>query len=165
MTVHPRKALLASAALIGAATLGVTFSGSAAAAVPQLSAPTAGISSSPMKKSDKDDDDSNEGGYGGQFHHDHHGAGDLYDFDLYNPTEHYDENKCKNKDASRKPATALNMDFYGANGDAKDDCKYDSSDYHPKRTGFQGSKEDKDGGYNGYLGSNPKKLDKNNYGG
>ena len=121
--------------------------------------------SEPTAKSGDNDDNDNAGSYGGMFHHDHHGANDLYDFDLYNPAEHYDSNLCKNKDASRHPLTALDQDFFGANGDAKDDCKYDSGDYHPKRTGFQGSKEDKDGGYNGYLGSNSKKLDANNYGG
>ena len=163
MTVHPRKAILASSAMAGAAMLGLVFSGSASAAVPGVNAPGSGLVKAPAKHNDSNNDDDTGGGtYTGQFHHDHHGASDLYDFDLYNPTEHYDENKCRDKNASRHPMLAMNSGISGYNGDASDDCKYDSSDYD-KSTGYQGDKHNKDGGYNGYLGSNSKRLDKNSY--
>jgi hypothetical protein len=120
----------------------------------------------PVKKND-DDTGSPVDPYSGFGHHDHHGAQDTYDYDLYQPTEHYDPNKCKNNGSSRAPIFATENGPAGYNGDSADDCKVDSGDYHPKRTGFQGDYDPNsaggDNGYNGYLGSDQKKLDKNDY--
>jgi hypothetical protein len=121
----------------------------------------------PVKKRN-DDGGSPISPYAGFGHHDHHGAVDPYDYDLYQPTEHYDKNKCSDDGSSRAPIYASENGPAGYNGDASDDCSYDSGDYHPKRTGFQGdynpNRAGGENGYNGYLGTKDKKLDKNDYG-
>lgn len=121
----------------------------------------------PVKKKN-DDGSSPVSPYAGFGHHDHHGASDPYDYDLYQPTEHYDKNKCKDDGSSRAPIYATENGPAGYNGDSSDDCKVDSGDYHPKRTGWQGdynpNRAGGENGYNGYLGTKDKKLDKNDYG-
>jgi hypothetical protein len=118
--------------------------------------------------SKKHDDSSPVNPYAGFGHHDHHGASDPYDYDLYQPTEHYDKNKCSDNGSDRAPVYSSENGPAGYNGDSSDDCKYDSGDYHPKRTGWQGdynpNRTGGENGYNGYLGTKDKKLDKNDYG-
>lgn len=120
----------------------------------------------PVKKRNDDDGPINQyapSTFGG--HHDHHGSsGSDYDYDFYTPGESYDKNKCGDRGSDRGPF--FGSDIAGDNGDSSDDCKVDSGDYHPKRTGYRG-KDDPDkpyNGYNGYTGSDSKRLDKNDYG-
>jgi hypothetical protein len=120
-----------------------------------FSLPSRGPSTTvPVKN--KNDDDSPFGGFGG--HHDHHGAGETYDYDLYSPTESYDKNKCSDRGSSR--GSSLLGSVGGYNGDSSDDCKLDSGDYHPKRTGFEGDYNPNKAyqGYDGYLGGGDRKY-------
>lgn len=118
----------------------------------------------PVRKKNDDGSPIDQYAPSGFGHHDHHGStGPAYDYDLYSPTESYDKNKCSDSGSSRAPF--YGSDIAGANGDSSDDCKVDSGDYHPKRTGFHGDyNQNGDQGYNGYVGTDQKKLDKNDYG-
>lgn len=128
--------------------------------------PTAGPSIAPTKKDDEDGDDSSDSSIpftGGNPHHYHPGSQEQpYDFDLYSPTESYGENKCKSVGADRGPLWAMEGGFGGYNGDSAGDCKVDSGDYHPKRTGYKGGK-DSSNGYNGYVGTDESKHSENSY--
>ena len=123
----------------------------------------------PVRKKNDDGNPIDQYAPSGLGHHDHHGAGGAgYDYDLYQPTERYDKNKCGDNGSSRAPIYAMENGPAGYNGDSSDDCKVDSGDYHPKRTGWQGdynpNRAGGENGYNGYLGTHDKKLDKNDYG-
>lgn len=120
----------------------------------------------PVKKKNDDGSPIDQYAPSGIGHHDHSGStGPAYDYDLYSPTESYDKNKCSDSGSSREPI--YGSDIAGANGDSSDDCKVDSGDYR-KHSGFDGDYNQNsrggENGYTGYLGSDDKKQDKNNFG-
>jgi hypothetical protein len=129
--------------------------------------PTSGPSLAPAKKHSDYDDESGGSSApytGGRPHHYHPGSNEPpYDYDLYSPTETYGPNKCKSKGADRHPAGASAGGIGGYNGDSAADCKVDSGDYHPKRTGYQGTDRKGDNGYSGYLGSDSKRQNENKF--
>lgn len=125
--------------------------------------PSRGPSTTVPVKNKNDDSGSPISPNSGFGHHDHHAAKNPYDYDFYQPTETYDPNKCKNKGSSRAPFYGSDSGGIGGyNGDSAGDCKVDSGDYRPKRTGFQAKKPSGDYGYNGYLGTDASRQDKKN---
>lgn len=127
--------------------------------------PTSGPAMAPTKKDNDSDDDNRSNPSSTSPHHYHPGANESpYDFDLYNPAETYGDNGCDDKGADRAPAYASEggLISYGYNGNASDDCKVSSDDYDPKKTGYSGPK-DKNYGYNGHTGTDPKRRSENKY--
>ncbi|MBV9313145.1 MAG: hypothetical protein JO100_05240 [Pseudonocardia sp.] len=193
MRLHAGKTLRATAMIAGAAAFGTVFSGTAFATdQPDDYATPDDYTTSASQKTDNsssgNDTLSGLAPNGGSMpglgdHHsfdmprmsstapavsvpasddEHYGHGYEMPDDLYTPFEHRSNDYHCGSQRHQRYFHPGENGFGGYDGHPSDDCAYRSRDYHPRRTGFKRN-PNYDYGYNGYLGTDERRNNKNHY--